>query len=61
MFNSDFRTKNNPRLDYYEEGKTKLTGDIDKDPQIYKQLLDFKLILTVDPKRLATTTAFVNY
>jgi len=60
-FNSEFRTKNNPRLDHYQEGKIKLTGDLKKDPQIYKQLLDFKLILTIDPKWLATTTAFVNF
>lgn len=60
-FNSEFRTKNNPRLDYYQESKSILTGNIDKDPQIYKQLLDFKLVLTIDPKWLATTTAFVNF
>ncbi len=60
-FNSEFRTKNNPRLDHYQEGKFKLKGDLEKDPQIYKQLLDFKLILTIDPKWLATTTAFVNF
>ncbi|MES2284413.1 MAG: hypothetical protein V4547_01910 [Bacteroidota bacterium] len=59
-YNSEFRTKNNPRLDYYQEGKTKLKGDINKDPQIYKQVKDFKLILTIDPKWIATTTAFVN-
>lgn len=60
-FNSEFRTKNGLRLDYYQDGRTKLTGNIDKDPQIYKKLLDFKLILAIDPKWVATTTAFVNF
>jgi hypothetical protein len=60
-FNGSFRTKNNPRLDDYVEGKFKLKGSIDKDPQLYKQFLDFKLILTIDPRWLATTTAFVNF
>jgi len=59
-YNSGFRTKNVPWLDEYQNGQFKLLGDIKNTPQIYKSLLDYKLILTIDPKWIATTTAFVN-
>jgi hypothetical protein len=60
-FNGTFRTKNIVDLDLYENGKFNLKGDINKDPQIYKKLKAFKIILTIDPKWITTTTSFVNF
>lgn len=60
-FDCDFRTKNNPGLDDFCSGKFKLKGDLKKDPQLYTSLLGFKLILTIDPTWLTTTTSFVNF
>lgn len=60
-FTGEFRTKNNPGLDQFTEGKFKMKGDIEKDPQLYQTWLGYKLVLTIDPRWLATTTAFVNF
>ncbi len=60
-FSGTFRTKNIVDLDSYEDGKFSLKGDIDMDPQIYKKLKTFKVILTIDPKWITTTTSFVNF
>ncbi len=58
-FNGSFRTKNVPRLDKLNEFK--MTGDIKKDPIIYKKLNEYKIVLTIDPRWLLTSTSFVNF
>lgn len=57
-FSTTFRTKNVPCPDYLERSSKLLLGDINKGPQIYVKLNDWKVILSIDPKWITTTTAF---
>ncbi len=59
-FDRSFYTKNVPRLDHYNDGKFKMKGDLNLDPHIHCRIGEFKIILSIDPKWLTTTTSFVN-
>lgn len=50
-FDENFRTKN------YSNYSGSLTGDIDKDPHIYKKINNLKWVLPIDPKWITTSTA----
>ncbi len=58
-FNGRFRTKNlrNYKLDRVYE----LSGDLNRDPHIYKQLGAWKLVLPIDPKWVTTSTAWGEF
>jgi hypothetical protein len=59
-FNRRFYTKNVPGYDDFVNGKYKILGDYNVDPQIHSKVNDYKLIVNIDPKWLATVTSFVN-
>ena len=48
-------TKNVPIL---SQNETAPTGDIDEDPHIYIKESSFKLLMTIDPRWITTSTAF---
>ncbi len=57
-FNSNFRAKGIPSPQ--EADSFKLTGDVIRDPQIYKKFREYRFIMTVNPKWITFATAFVN-
>lgn len=59
-FNRRFYTKNVPGYDDFVKGKYKIIGNYNSDPQIHSKVNDYKVILNIDPKWLATVTSFVN-
>ncbi|WP_428026851.1 HNH endonuclease signature motif containing protein [Arcobacter sp.] len=59
-FNRRFYTKNVPGYDDFIKGKYKILGDYMSDPQIYSKVDEYKVVLNIDPKWLATVTSFVN-
>jgi len=56
-FNGSFHTKNLPKRNVLEKGFV-LSGDLARDPHIYKHHRDIKLILTIDPRWITTSTSF---
>lgn len=60
-FNKNFRTKNVPRLDDFNEGKYKRTGDVLSDAHVYCKTNNFKIILPIEPKWITTSTAFSEF
>lgn len=60
-FNDRFRTKNAPWPDRTIDYSRFLKGDIEKDPQVYKKFGDWKLIMTIDPMWITTSTAFCDF
>jgi hypothetical protein len=57
-----FRTKN-VQIDPYTKiaDIPKFTGNIAKDPHIYAQLGQFRIVLFIDPRWITTTTAFTLF
>lgn len=58
-----FRTKN-IHMDMSDEEalmQTSFTGDWNKDPHIYTKIKGFKIILTINPRWITTSTAFVHF
>ena len=60
-FTGDFRTKNVPTPKQVNEGKFSLNGSLSTDPHLYIKGRSSKLILTLDPRWLATDTSYVNF
>lgn len=60
-FDDQFRTRNVPGLDTFQNEGFQLTGNLDHDPYIYKNHLGVKLILAIDPRWITTATSFVNF
>lgn len=58
-FSTRFRTKNMPRGSM--DDVHPLTGDIGRDPHIYKRFGEWKLILAIDPRWITTTTAWGEF
>ena len=50
-FDENFRTKN------YSSYAGSISGDVDKDPHVYKKTVDIKWVLPIDPKWITTSTA----
>lgn len=59
-FNRRFYTKNVPGYDNFVNGKYKIVGNHNLDPQIHSKVNDYKVILNIDPRWLTTVTSFVN-
>ncbi|KNF09289.1 hypothetical protein CLPU_3c00670 [Gottschalkia purinilytica] len=59
-FNHKFRTKNVPYPQKVKSGEYFLTGNIDKDPQIYFKNKSYKFILSIDPRWITTSTSYCN-
>ncbi|WCE05808.1 hypothetical protein PJ250_07635 [Pseudoxanthomonas sp. JBR18] len=56
------RTKNVPMDVLNDPSKLrKFTGSLTKDPHIYCQLGDFKLVMLIDPRWITTSTAFTLF
>lgn len=60
-FDDKFRTKNVPGPDECRQSSYSLTGDLDRDPILYLKRGGKKLVLTLDPRWMTTTTSFVNF
>ncbi len=60
LFNREFEGKNIPDVDQVEHGYYKMSSKIELTPQIFSQFENFKLILTIDPKWITTSTGFVG-
>lgn len=60
-FTETFRTKNMPAPDVVCSGRYSLKGTLDYDPHIYLNRNGNKLILTLDPTWMTTTTSFVDF
>jgi len=58
-FNTRFRTKNMPCTGMDQVHR--LTGDISRDPHIYKKLGEWRIILAIDPRWITTTTAWGEF
>jgi hypothetical protein len=43
------------------ESLPQFTGDLSRDPHIYAQLSDFRVVLFIEPRWITTTTAFVLF
>lgn len=57
-----FYTKNGPKLPLDEHHPQVLTGDLRTDPHIYHKIQGgHRLILTINPEWVTTTTAFVEF
>lgn len=60
-FDRDFRTKNIVMPNNLDGYRRAVQGNIMTDPQIYTKLVDYKVILVIDPRWVTTTTAFVQF
>lgn len=60
-FTETFRTKNMPAPDVVCSGRYSLKGTLDYDPYIYLSKNGNRLILTLDPTWMTTTTSFVDF
>ncbi|MEW6516812.1 MAG: hypothetical protein AB1439_07915 [candidate division FCPU426 bacterium] len=58
-FERAFRTKN-IRMDDAEK-PLKIAGDLKKDPHIYCKIAEWKVVMTIDPKWVTTSTAFDQF
>jgi len=58
-FNQNFRTKNYASLRQEQSGQ--YVGDIDRGPQIYCKLSEWKVLMLFDPKWITTVTARVGF
>lgn len=54
----EFRTRNVPQETPKPGRNPKFSGDLDKDPHIYRQFADWKLVLNINPRWITTDTAF---
>lgn len=60
-FEDRFGTKNGAYPDRNRDFSNYLSGDLRKDPQIYKKFGDWKLSMVIDPMWLTTSTAFSDF
>jgi len=60
-FSKNFRTKNMPLLGQVNCGDYCLKGTLKDDPHIYYTKNGKKLVLTLDPTWMTTTTSFVDF
>ena len=59
--NEKFRTKNVPSISQVENNEYSPCGDLHHDAHLYRNTDNFRVVLTIDPRWLATSTAFVNF
>lgn len=59
-FDDNYRTRNCPGPNYLSEN-FQLTGNAETDPMIYRKYANFNLVMSIDPKWITTTTAFVSF
>ncbi|RZV16274.1 HNH endonuclease [Vibrio alginolyticus] len=60
-FNRNFFTKSVPGYDDFTSGRFHMKGEPDKDPHIHTKLDEYKVLISIDPRWMATTTSFVNF
>lgn len=60
-FTENFRTKNMPSPTIVCSGKYALTGSLKEDPYIYLSRNGKRIVLTLDPTWMTTSTSFANF
>lgn len=60
-FNREFRTKNIRKPNSHSGYATAVQGDPESDPRIYSVLGSTRVHVTIDPRWITTTTAFVQF
>lgn len=60
-FDDRFRSKNGAYPDRNRDYSNYLSGNLSKDPYIYKKFEDWKLVMGIDPMWLTTSTAFSDF
>ncbi|MEQ8271741.1 HNH endonuclease signature motif containing protein [Algiphilus sp.] len=60
-FDERFRTKNGPVPDPNEDYSKSLKGSLDVDPHIYRKFQNWKMVMTIDPMWITSSTAFCDF
>lgn len=60
-FTENFRTKNMPSPDFVCSGKYALKGSLQEDPYVYFSRNGKRLVLTLDPTWMTTSTSFADF